>query len=122
MRGLDVIGAGESLASYTILVRVRSVDPAKLRQAITDKPWGGAIPGAIAVVDEIPSAALDIVLPVAKSQLEKIGIMADLSRTQKPPKAAAKHESAIVLGVGAVLGIVLALVGKSLYHLVHPVR
>lgn len=122
MIGLDLIGAGEGLAGYTILLHVRSIDASKLRQAITTKSWGGAIPGAIAIVDETPKLALDIALPIAKSQLEKVGIMADLSTTEKAPKAGPKYEMLKVLGVGTVLGIVLALTGRSLYHFVHPTR
>lgn len=117
MLGLDIIGAGESLAAYTILVKVRSVDADKLRAAITDKPWGGAIPGALTVVDSAPKLVLEVGLPIAKAQLEKIGIVADLSTTQKAPKAGGPHEMVTVLGVGAVLGFVLALAGRSLYHL-----
>lgn len=112
MRGLDVIGAGENLAAYTILLRVRSIDADKLRRAVTDKAWGGAIPGAIAVVDSAPKFALEMALPILKSQLEKAGIMADLSTTQKAPKSGAPHEALVVLGAGTLLGLALA----SLYH------
>jgi hypothetical protein len=123
MLGLDLIGAGESLAAYTIMVRVKSIDPAKLRQTIADKAtWGGAIPGVISMVDSAPEMALGVALPVLKGQLEKIGITADLSTTQKPPKAAPRGEVFVTLGVGAVLGIVLALGGRALYHLVSPAR
>ena len=122
MLGLDLIGAGENLGAYTIMVRVKSIDPAKLRQTITDKAWGGAIPGAISMVDSAPDLALGVALPVLKGQLEKIGITADLSTTKKPPKAAPRGEVFVTLGVGAVLGIVLALGGRALYHLVSPAR
>lgn len=118
MRGLDVIGAGESLAPYTILVRVRKVDPAKLRAVITDKPWGAAIPGAIQMADSAPELALEVVLPIIKTELETIGITADLSKTKTPPKGSSSHEMEIVFGVGAVLGVVLALFGKTLYSLI----
>lgn len=122
MLGLDIIGAGENLSAYTIMLRIRSIDAAKLRQAITDKSWGGTIPGAIAMVDSAPEMALGIGLPIAKTQLEKIGITADLSTTQKAPKAGARYGWAVTLGVGVVLGFVLALAGRSLYHLIQPKR
>lgn len=122
MLGLDIIGAGERLAAYTVMARVRSIDPEKLRRTITDKAWGGVIPGAITVADEIPSAALDIVLPIAQAELAKIGITADLSRTEKPPKAAGRRETAILLGVGAVGGIILVFAGRFLYRLIKPAR
>jgi len=117
MIGLDLIGAGENLGAYTIMLRIRSIDAGKLRQAITDKSWGGAIPGAISMADSAPELALGVALPIAKSQLEKVGISADLSMTQKPPKAGARGEVFVTLGVGAALGFVLALTGRSLYHL-----
>ncbi len=115
MLGLDIIGAGENLSAYTILVRVRSIDPAKLSAAA----GSGVIPGAITVANEAPQLALEMMLPVAKSQMEKIGINADLSITQKPPKATtAPHEMTIVLGIGAALGFSAML----LYHLLVPVK
>lgn len=119
MLGLDLIGAGESLAPYTIMVRVRSVDPVKLRQTVVDSApsWGATIPGAVQVVDSAPELALEIALPVLQNELRKIGIMADLTKTKTPPKGGSSHEMEIVLGVGAALGIALALFGKTLYHL-----
>jgi hypothetical protein len=123
MRGLDIIGAGESLAPYTIMVHVRKVDPAKLRATITDKPWGAAIPGAIQMVDSAPELALEVVLPIVKTQLEQIGITADITKTTSPPKGGkVGHEMQLVLGLGAVLGIGLAVVGGSLYHLIHKAK
>ncbi len=108
MLGLDLIGAGENLAAYTILVRIRSIDTAKLSVAAGT----GVIPGAITVANEAPQLALEMVLPVAKAQMEKLGINADLSLTQKAPKAGAPYEMVKVLGVGTVLGILLT----TLYH------
>lgn len=119
MIGLDIIGAGESLAPYTIMVHVRSIDPAKLRAVITNKPWGAAIPGAIQMVDSAPELALEVALPIVKTQLERIGIAADLTTTKSPPKGKApSHEMEAVLGLGAVFGIALTIVGGTLYHLV----
>lgn len=119
MHGLDVIGAGENLSAYTILVRIRSIDTAKLQA----KAGSGVIPGAIAMANEMPQLALETALPVVKAQVEKIGITADFSiaQTQKAPKAGAPHEMAVVLGVGAALGGMLALIVPALYHLAVPV-
>lgn len=118
MLGLDVIGAGESLAPYTIMVHVRSIDTAKLRKGITDKPWGAALPGAIQMVDAAPELALEVALPIVKTQLENIGITADITTTKSPPKGKAPgHEMEAVLGLGVVAGITLAIIGGSLYHL-----
>ncbi len=115
MLGLDLIGAGENLAAYTIMVKIRKVDPDKLRKvAAGDASWGGILPMAITVADSAPKASLEIVLPIVKAQMEKIGITADLSTTEKAPKTGAPHEMAIVLGAGTVLGLALAL----LYRLV----
>lgn len=122
MLGLDLIGAGESLASYTIMLKIKSIDTAKLRAAITEKSWGGAIPGAISMVDSAPELALEVALPIAKSQLEKAGIMADLSTTQKPPKGKTSHEMLLVLGFGTAVGVVLALLGRTLYNFAIPAR
>ena len=118
MRGLDIIGAGESLAPYTIMVHVRKVDPAKLRATITDKPWGAAIPGAIQMVDSAPELALEVVLPIVKTQLEQIGITADITKTTSAPKGSVGHEMEAVLGLGALVGFTLAIVGGSLYYLI----
>lgn len=123
MLGLDIIGAGESLAPYTIMVHVRSVDPAKLRTGITDKSWGAAIPGAIQMVDSAPELALEVVLPIVKMELQQIGITADITTTKSPPKGKPPgHEMEVVLGLGAVFGIALAIAGGSLYHLFTKVK
>ncbi len=118
MRGIDIIGAGESLAPYTIMVRVKKVDPAKLRAGITDKPWGAALPGAVQMVDSAPELALEVVLPIVKTQLENIGITADITKTTSPPKGSSSREMLVVLALGTAVGIVLALAGKTLYSLI----
>jgi hypothetical protein len=118
MLGLDLIGAGESLAAHTIMLRIRSIDTAKFRKAVTEKAWGGAIPGAIAMVDAAPQFALEVALPVAKTQLAAMGITADLSTTQSPPTRTPPHEMAFVLGLGTAVGIVLAIIGRTIYSLI----
>lgn len=118
MLGLDIIGAGEALAPYTIVMRVKSIDSAKLRQAVSDSSWGSVIPGALQIVDSAPELSLEVALPVVKAQLQKIGIMADITKTKTPPKGTTSYEMVTVLGFGTVLGVVLALFGKTLYHLI----
>jgi hypothetical protein len=118
MRGLDLIGAGENLAPYTIMLRIRSIDTAKLRLAITDKPWGSAIPGIVSMVDTSPEFALATGLPIVKGQLEKIGVTVDLSTTRTPGKAISSREVFVVLGLGAAIGVALTLTGRLLYNLV----
>lgn len=123
MLGLDVIGAGESLAPYTLMVHVRRIDPEKLRKGITDKPWGAALPGAIQMVDSAPELALEVALPIVKTQLEKIGITADITKTTSPPKGKPPgHEMEAVLGLGVVSGIALAILGGSLYYFIHKAK
>lgn len=117
MLGLDIIGAGESLAPYTIMLHVNSIDTAKLRAAVTDQPWGAAIPSAIQMVDSAPELALEVALPIVETQLVKAGINATITSTKTPPKGKSSHEMETVLGVGVVLGIALAIGGRSLYHL-----
>jgi hypothetical protein len=129
MRGLDIIGAGEGLAAYTIVLHVRSIDTAKLRSAVTDSSWGAVIPAAIAIVDSQPQAALEIAVPLVKSQLDKAGIMADVITAKAAPpfdKALPAHQMlkgvATGLGIGAVAGVMLALFGKKVYHLIRGTR
>lgn len=122
MRGLDIIGAGENLASQTIMLRIRSIDAEKLRQAVTDKPWGGAIPGAVSMANTAPELALGIALPIAKSQLARVGIDADLSTTKTPPKANPPHEMLAVWSLATVFGVALAFVGQALYHSIKQKR
>ena len=121
MLGLDIIGAGESLAPYTILVHIRSIDPTKLRQTVSAaaSSWGATIPGAIQMVDSAPELTLEVALPVLQAELTKIGINADVTSTKTPPKGKTPgHEMEVVLGVGAAIGIVLAFAGRTLYHLI----
>lgn len=120
MLGLDLIGAGEGLAAYTIMLRIRSIDTNKLRQAITTKAWGGAIPGAVFMVDSAPEIALATALPVVKGQLAQLGVTADLSTTKTPPKASDPREVLVTLGLGAAIGVFLTLSGRLLYNLVKP--
>lgn len=116
MIGLDLIGAGEGLASQTIMVRVKRIDADKLRESVAGKKlWGGVIPMAISAMDSVPEYALGAVLPVAKAQLADIGITADLSTTKSPPSPNAPHEGLILLSVGAVLGAALAFIGRAVY-------
>jgi hypothetical protein len=127
MLGLDIIGAGENLSSYTILFRIRSVDTAKLQAGIAgNATWGSVLPAAVMLVDTSPGAALDIAIPILKSQLAQIGITADVAKTEKGPKAAPQHEmlQTLVLGgvTGFLLGVLLALFGKGVYHLITPAR
>ena len=113
MRGLDLIGAGEGLAAYTIMLRIRRIDTAKLAA----KVGSGAIPGAVSMVDAAPEFALAAGLPVVKAQLEKIGITADVSTTKTAPKATDTREVFVTFGLGAVVGAVLTLTAHLLYSL-----
>ena len=120
MRGLDIIGAGQGLAPYTIMVHVRSIDSEKLRRGVTDKPWGAALPGAVQMVDSAPELALEVVLPIVRTQLERIGVTADITTTKSPPKGKAPgHEMEAVLALGAAAGIALTVVGSLLYNFIH---
>ena len=116
MLGLDLLGAGEALASQTIQLRITSIDPDKLRKGLGAGAWGAALAPALAVVDEVPKLAIDMVVPVLKSKLEAMGITADVSATDTPAAPRAPSEAAAGLFVGGVLGAVLAIIGRWAYY------
>ncbi len=118
MFGIDIIGAGESLAPYTVMLRIKSVDPAKLKETASASSWAAAIPGAVQMMDAAPELALEIALPIVQKEMEKIGITADITKTKTPPKGSTSYEMLVVLGLGTVGGVVLALFGKTLYNLI----
>lgn len=117
--GLDaraVVGAGEGLSTQTIMVRIKKIDPEKLKHGLGDKAWGGALGPALAVVDQFPQAVLDIAVPQAKNYLDSIGITADVTLTNSPPPPRAPAEAPAALGVGVALGAVLAILGAWGYR------
>ncbi len=136
MLALDLLGAGEGLATQAIILHVRSIDTGKLKSAITktdpcDKcgyepsapKWGVALSPAVALVDWQPRIALDTALPVVKQQLARLGIDADVYTAPAPPSGTkglptvrdpkATKEAFVV---GAVIGVILAFGGRWAYH------
>lgn len=116
MIGLDLLGAGENLATQTILLKIKSIDPEKLRKSLDAGSWGAALAPALAVVDQFPKLAIDTALPVAKQQLEAMGIVAELAASNAPPPPRPPAETKAALVVGAAFGAVLAIVGRWVYH------
>jgi hypothetical protein len=119
MIGLDLLGAGEGLSTQAIVVRVRNIDPAKLRAAVKAGPWGAALAPAVSVVDQFPKLALDLALPIATQELKKIGITAELAASDNPPPPRPPAETKAAITVGAVLGVLLSLGGLWVYHRLH---
>lgn len=115
MLALDLLGAGEGLATQAVVVRVRQIDPEKLRRSLKAGAWGAILAPALAVVDQFPRQAVDLALPVAKRQLAEIGVVADLSATDAPPPPRAPAETGVAMAVGGVIGIALTLLGRWVY-------
>lgn len=116
MEGLDYLGAGEGLATQSIVVRVRSIDVPKLRSAVSAGSYGALIEPALTAVDHFPALAIDLTLPIAKQQLEKIGITADLSVANTPPPSRPPSEAKVAFLIGTGAGIILAIGGRFLYN------
>jgi hypothetical protein len=128
MIALDLMGAGEGLASQTILLRIRKIDTPRLKAALAADPcekcgnrpaapiWNAAVAPALAVVDQFPKLALDMALPIANKQLAGMGIEADLSASDAPPPARARGETAKAIVLGAALGIGVAIGARAIYN------
>lgn len=115
MIGLDLLGAGEGLATQTILLRVRSIDTEKLREKLKAGRWGALLAPSLAIVDQFPRKAIDLALPLARQQLQEIGVTADLAATDAPPPPRAPAETGVALAVGGVLGVLSTLLGRWVY-------
>lgn len=112
---LDIMGAGENLASQAIVVRIRSVDVEKLRKALDVGAAGVALAPAVAIVDKMPKLAIDMALPVLREELRKMGIEAEVWGAEAPPPPRAASEALPAAAVGAAAGAGLALVGRWVY-------
>ena len=121
LKSIDLIGELASpLAGQTIVVRVNGIDEAKLRRAVAgDDRWRGALTSsALSLAARVPTAALDLSLPVAARLLQsEYGIDATLTRGPAPPM---QGSSELWLGLG--LGLGLAGVGWGLLQLVRRPR
>jgi hypothetical protein len=106
--GLDLLGAAEGLKNQIIVVRINKIDEVKLKKAVDIQ--GGAksaaTSAALALVDRLPKAALDLALPPTVSYLkDNYGIDAEMVAADAPvPKGRSLSEfwPGVVAGGGAV--------------------
>ena len=115
--GLDILGAGEGLASKYIVLRVRSIDTAKLKAKVGGAA-GAVLPAALAIADAFPDQALEMALPFAKKQLVEMGITAEMSTMNAPPPPGPPTKPLLVGGV--LVGVGLSVGGWYLYHWLAP--
>ena len=113
---LILIGAGEGLATQQITIRVRRIDVEKLRTAIGAGTWGGVLAPVMSIVDQAPKLAIDMALPIAKQQLDKLGVTADLAVADPPLPPRARSEAVPAFLVGTFVGVLLLFGGQALYH------
>jgi hypothetical protein len=120
---LDMLGA-EGLSSQYITLRVKSIDKAKLGQALGGGTKATALPAALAVVDFAPRQALDLAMPyVLRMAKDDYGVELEYQITENAPTPAAMPKSDMGKGmaVGAALGIA-GLWAASRFGLIDVVR
>ena len=115
--GLDILGAGEGLASQYIVIRVRKIDTAKLKARVGGTA-GSMLPSMLAVVDSFPAQALEIAIPFVKKEMLGAGIDAEVTATTAPPPPAPPTKPLLALGVALGGGLVVG--GFYLYRWLAP--
>lgn len=112
---LELLGA-DALSDQYITVRVRRIDPVKLRQKLGGKSGWLASMG-VGVVEQVPKAALDAALPVAKSILARdYGVELETTVTKVPPSQGGRDVSEFWTGLaaGTAVGASTLLIFKGL--------
>lgn len=104
MSGFDVLGADTALANEYVTLRIKGVDPARVRQKL-----GSLAAGALPFVEMAPKAALDIAAPIVASKARDYGIDAEVNVATAP---AGKKRAFSEFFPGLVFGVVLG--GASL--------
>lgn len=114
MIGLDVMGAGEGIASQAVVLRVRSIDVAKLKKKAG---LGGAesagLAAGLAAADRFPRLAVDTALPYVRKLLSDYGVDAEVHATDAPPPPRPPSETRAAF----LLGFALPFVGYGVYRL-----
>ena len=100
---LDLLGA-EGLSGQYIVLRVKSIDRAKLSRAIDNGAVAAALPAALALVDFAPQQALSLLLPVALDEVRtRYGVDLESRVTEALPPPGQKTSGTtgkVLLGVG----------------------
>ena len=103
-----------ALADQYIVVRVKSIDKAKLGAKVGGGPAGIAVAAALAVTDAVPKAVLDLAAPYAAIVAKNYGIDAEVTHADFPPAKGRTSEFWPGMGVGAgMLGF-----GYGLFRLI----
>jgi hypothetical protein len=106
--GLDMLGDVERLGDTLVLVRIKNIDPAKLKKAVGAEGGikGALTSAALATTNRIPKAVLDVGLPVASNMLrDKYGIDASITAADAyRPEARRSSEFWPGLVAGTVFG------------------
>lgn len=108
---LDLLGA-EGLSGQYVVLRVKSIDPAKLQKKIGGTA-GAAAPYAVALADVAPTVALNATLPLLMKKVrEDYGI--DLEyQVQDAPPPVNKHKT---YGTGIFTGLAIAAGGWAAWR------
>jgi hypothetical protein len=103
--GFDMLGAEDALANQYIVVRVKHIDQTKLAGKLGGSK-GQLASSALTVVNTMPKAVLDAVVPIAKTKALDYGIDAEVTVSDVPPKLRARAFSEFWPGLlgGIVLG------------------
>jgi len=120
--GFDVLGAEDGLANQYIVVRVKHIDQAKLASKLGSA--GQLATSALTIVNTIPKAVLDAVVPIAKTKALDYGIDAEIGVSNVPTKLKVRAFSEFWpgLGAGVVLGAFSLAIVKLFGKLIGPAK